>query len=98
MSCKNSIFKKKDDIVRRDIADETLLVPIRGSIADMQKIFALDEVSGFIWDQLEVARPYSEILDAVAENYDVAREQADKDLEEFLTALQEADLVIEVDQ
>ena len=98
MSYRNRTFKKNDDIVRRDIADEILLVPIRGNIVDMQQIFALDEVSGFIWDQLEVARPYGEILEAVLENYDVTREQADSDLEEFLTALKAADLIVEVEQ
>ena len=98
MFSKNSVFRKNDDIVRRDIADEILLVPIRGSIADMRQIFALDEVSGFIWDQLEIARPYREILDAVLEIYEVEREQADEDLEKFLTALLEADLVVEVDR
>lgn len=96
MDSKKSRFKQNENVVRRDIADEILLVPIRGSVADMRQIFTLDEVSGFIWDQLERDRGYDEILAALLERYDVESERADADLEELVDALMEAELIVEV--
>ncbi len=46
-------FKKKEEIVSREIAGETILVPIKGKLADMQRIFALENVSEYIWQQLD---------------------------------------------
>jgi hypothetical protein len=46
------VYRKKKDLVTREIAGETLIVPTRGNLADMQRIFALNGVAGFIWQHL----------------------------------------------
>jgi hypothetical protein len=50
------VYRKKKDLVTREIAGETLIVPTRGNLADMQRIFALDGVAAFIWQHLERER------------------------------------------
>ncbi|NOY68086.1 MAG: PqqD family protein [Deltaproteobacteria bacterium] len=90
------VLARKDDIVSRDIAGETFLVPIRGDLADMQKIFTLDTVAAFIWDSIDGKRALSDILDSVTGKFDVTRESAAADLEAFYGELLENGLILEL--
>ena len=92
----NNRYERIPDVIRREIADEILLVPIRGNIADMRKVFVLDDVSDFIWQQLETQRSCGEILDALLSMYEVDVDRATEDMAEFMTDLLEANLVVEV--
>jgi len=89
----SSIYKKKENIVTRDIAGETLLVPVHGKLADMQKIFALDSVAAFIWEKLNGKTALQEICEAVSTHFDVNPNQAEADTREFVRELLDAGLV-----
>ena len=67
------IYRHRKHIVTRDIAGETLLVPIQEELADMQRLFALEGVSAFIWKRLDGDRTLDDILDLVAGRFDVDR-------------------------
>ena len=43
----HSIYKKTQEIIDRRVAGETILVPLRGKLVDMQQLFALNR-SGII--------------------------------------------------
>jgi hypothetical protein len=90
------VWKKVDEIVSRHIAGETILVPIRGKLADMQCIFVLDTVGEYIWDQLDGLKSLDEICEGILDNFEVEREQAETDLQEFIAELVEASLVMEM--
>ena len=77
----------------RQVAGEALLVPVRGRLAEMQKIFALNLVAGHIWQELDGKRSLGEIRDSVMAHFDVGREEADRDVQEFIEELLEAGLV-----
>ena len=49
----NKCYKKTESVVTREIAGETMLIPITSQLADMQQIFALDAVSALIWSLLD---------------------------------------------
>jgi hypothetical protein len=92
---KNTVFKKKDGIVTRNIAGETILVPVYGDLADIQKIFSVDPVAGYIWEKIDGLRTCSEILDMITEEYDVDRNVAEKDLTEFLESLKSTRFIVQ---
>jgi len=85
-------FRRNGDIVSRKIADEMFLVPVRGNMADMQRIFALNPVAEFIWQNLE-KKNLSDICKEVISNFDVSQQQAEEDINEFISELLEADLI-----
>ena len=89
----NSRFRKKEDIVTRQIAGETLLVPIYGDLANMERIFALDPVAEFIWEKLDGEKSLKDIRDEVLNAFDVKEEQAETDIFEFIEELLKADLI-----
>lgn len=89
------VLKKREDVVTREIAGETILVPIRGKLVDMQKIFCLDPVAAFIWEHLDGRRTLAAVRDAVLDKFDVQQERAEADIQEFVAQLAEADLIQE---
>ena len=92
----SSIYQKKEDIVTRRIADETLLVPIRSHLADMQRIFALNRVAEYIWQQLDGKRNLKEIHTGIIANFEVEKDRAGSDIREFISQLIESGIIEEV--
>jgi Coenzyme PQQ synthesis protein D (PqqD) len=89
------IYCKKENIITREIVGETLLVPIRGELANMQKLFALEDVSAFIWEELDGVKTLGFILERVTDSFEVDRRGAETDLVEFIDALEAAELIEE---
>jgi methyltransferase-like protein len=88
-----SRFRRKETIASRNIADESFLVPVCGQPGDMQKIFILNSLAAFIWQQLDGERTIAELLDAIVERFAVDREQARRDTVEFIGQLLEQNLL-----
>lgn len=89
----SSAYAQKPKIVTRFIAGETLLVPISGNLADMQRIFTLNPVAAFIWEALDGKTGFDHLCQGIIARFEVSKEQAEKDLTEFLHALNDAGLV-----
>jgi hypothetical protein len=89
----SSTFRKEENIVTRQIAGETLLVPIYGDLANMERIFALDPVAAFIWEQIDGEKSLKDIRDGVLDAFGVNEEQAETDIFEFIKELVEANLI-----
>ena len=70
-------------------------MPIRGDLAGMQRIFALDQVSEFVWQRLDGKTDLQALCQAVVDRFDVSEEQAEADLRHFLADLSAAGLVVE---
>ncbi len=91
------VYKQRPNIITREIAGETLLVPIRGHLADMDCIFALNDSSRLIWGLLDGKTSNGQILDSLVSAYDVTRDEAGDDLLELLAELRESGLIEKVD-
>jgi hypothetical protein len=87
------VYVRREDVVLREVAGEHILVPIRSSAADMQAIFALNRTGLRIWQLLDGARRFDEVLAAMTDRYEVAVEEARADLGAFLAQLLAAALV-----
>jgi len=93
MRISDSCFIKEEDLVTRDVAGETIIVPIKSNVGDLNSIFTLNEIGTMIWELIDGKRSVSEIAEAVCKTYEVKPEVAEKDTLEFLNTLQEAGLV-----
>lgn len=87
------VVARSSGLVSRSILDERLLVPIRGHLADLQCLYSLGGVGGFIWDQIDGRRDLGEIRDALVARYDAPEEELAEDLLEFVQVLDDAGLV-----
>jgi len=88
-------YMKNHDIVTRKIAGELFLVPIRGTLADMQNIFTLNRIGEYIWQALDTRKHIEEICDGVISSFNVGKEQAYADVADFIFELMRADLIRE---
>ncbi len=81
------VYDHKNNIVTRKIADETILVPIYGNLADMQRIFSLTPVAAFIWERLDGVRPLKDIRMDITQTFDVDEATAGADISELIHSL-----------
>ena len=86
-------FRKQGEFVTRTIAGETLVVPVRGQVGDLDAIYCVNEVGGFIWELLDDPKSVTQVVDAVCREFDVAREQAEHETAEFIAALEAAGMI-----
>ena len=92
----NTVYRKKENTVTRQIAGETLLVPIRSQVADMQNIFALTHSTAeYIWQQLDGKQNLENIHQGIMDNFQAENHQAQSDLQEFISQLLEAGIIEE---
>lgn len=83
----------KKDLIKREIAGDTILVPVGKTVLDSNGLFVINELGNFIWDLLPQVNSQEEICDAVLAEYDVTEEEASRDIGEFLAKLKEMDII-----
>jgi hypothetical protein len=83
-------------MVGRRVADQFLLVPIVSSGAEVDCLYNLNRVGTFIWESLDGRTRGSEIVEAVVERFEVAREQAEEDYRGFVVSLAGIQAISEV--
>lgn len=89
----NNYFIKEKDIVTRSIAGETIIVPIRSNVGDLDYIYTLNEVGSMIWGLIDGKRSVAKIIDTIHKTYEVNPEEAKKDTLDFLNSLEGAGLI-----
>ncbi len=77
----------KRELIKRDIAGDTILVPVGKTVYESNGLFVLNELGAFLWDRLADAEDEKALLDAVLVEYDVSPEVAQADIREFLGKL-----------
>ena len=77
-------MKIKKELIKREVAGDTILVPVGKTVYDTNGLFVLNEIGAFIWDRLEKFETTEEIVDAILEEYDAQRSEVTQDVEEFL--------------
>jgi hypothetical protein len=77
----------RHSFVTRQIAGETLIVPVTGHVMDLESIYVLNPVGSRIWELLRSPTTADRIAEIVASEFDVSPQRAADDVVEFLEAL-----------
>jgi hypothetical protein len=77
----------KKELIMREIAGDVILVPVGQTLLENNGLFLLNEISGRIWELLQVEKSAEEIAAVLEEEYDAPAEKIRQDLDEFLDAL-----------
>ena len=86
-------YTKETNLVTRDIAGETIIVPVKSNVGDLDSIYTLNELGTLIWQLIDGKNSISQIIKSICDTYDVTPEIAEKDAIEFLSAMEERGLV-----
>lgn len=89
----SEVYRRQADIVAREVAGEMILVPIKGHLANLQRIFTLNPVGEFLWSQLDGRSTVREITRRLVREFEVTAEQAEADTLQFISELEVAGLV-----
>lgn len=71
----------------RDLCGEGLVIPVRQDTISKNQMAILSPVGMFLWNRLERGQTFGDLLAALLTEYDVTREEAVKDITDFLSAL-----------
>jgi len=91
-----SVYQRNPSFVYRNIAGESILVPIRQHVADLQSIYVLNSVGAFIWNDLDGQRNVQQIKQALLDTFDVSDEAGEADMIAFLDQLMSIGAIQEV--
>lgn len=83
----------KKELIKRQIAGDTILVPVGRTVYDSNGLFVLNELGAFIWDMLPQAESEEEICEAIRAEYEISSEDVAKDTAEFLNRLREMEII-----
>ncbi|MGQ1785766.1 MULTISPECIES: PqqD family protein [unclassified Saccharicrinis] len=79
------VYAKNDGFVEKAIGDEKVLVPLTDNVANMNKVYNLNEVASFIYDHIDGVKSIADLRSALIKNYEVAEEVALNDIKHFIT-------------
>lgn len=85
------VYKIKPKYILREIAGEHLAIPLDGADGSAtSQIIILNEVSAFFWEKLQQGATAPALVNDLTAEFDVTREEAEADLQEFLAMLEES--------
>ncbi|MDF2472239.1 MAG: hypothetical protein K0R21_21 [Anaerocolumna sp.] len=86
----------KSGYILRKIAGSDMVVPVGSNIADFNGIISLNESAAFLWRHLTEGVELPHLVTVLAEEYNISKEQAQVDTENFIEGLQQANILMEV--
>jgi hypothetical protein len=87
----NMEFKK--DFMLREIVGEAVLIPTGETAAHFNGLISVNELGRFIWENYEKAKDEDELLGFILDEYEVEKDVAKADLDEFLDILRKNEIV-----
>jgi len=86
---------KIENFSLRNIAGEYVVVPIGKNSINFKAMMSLNETAAFLWKKLETEISKEELVDNLVEEYDVSKEKAEKDVDNFISMLKEHKIIEE---
>ncbi|HEY2351425.1 MAG TPA: PqqD family protein [Candidatus Acidoferrum sp.] len=79
--------------VSREIAGETIVVPICAGVGDMEAVYTFNELGGQLWQLLARSCAPEDLIEWVISNFGICPEVAAADVRAFLADLREIGLI-----
>ncbi len=90
------IYRRSADVVCRQVGLESILVPIRHNVGNLDFVYTLSPVAAKIWSLLDGTRSVDAIAHELCNEFDVAPETAAADVSELVADLAGASLIQQV--
>lgn len=80
-------MKLKENFVLRRVLNNWVVLPLGAATVDFNGILNLNDSGALLWQRLEQGAGREELADALTAQYDVSRDQALSDVDEFYATL-----------
>ena len=82
-----NLYKLKSRFVARKVGNEVVVVPLVNNVAQMERLYTLNETAGFLWENLNETATVESLKTVLLENFDVEDSVAEQDIQNFLENL-----------
>jgi hypothetical protein len=89
-------YRRSQDVVCRKVGEESILVPIRHNVGNLDYVYTLSPVAARIWALLDGNLSVEEVANELSNEFEVNSDTAAADVAALLADLASASLVIEV--
>lgn len=89
----DTVLVPNGDFVFREVGDETILVPVRAGVSELDSLFTINEVGAVVWKGIEAGSTVREVVATVQTEFEIEPATAQSDVLEFLEVLIERDLI-----
>ena len=86
-------MKIKEGFILKEVAGSFVAVPTGENLVDFNAMITLNGTGAFLWEVLQEERTAEQLVDAMIEEYDVDRDVAKADVEDFIKLLKDNDLL-----
>lgn len=83
-------MKLKENYILRQVVDTWVVLPVGTATADFNGMMTLNASGALLWNALEQGADREKLASVLTSEYIVSLEQAQKDVDEFLSKLQTA--------
>jgi hypothetical protein len=83
---------KATDLVTREIAGDTVVLPVRRGAVDINSLYVLNVTGSCLWSHIDGKRTAEDLVNVLLEEFEIDRATAERDVREFLDSLQGASL------
>lgn len=80
-------MKIRDGFILREVAGTFVIITAGNADLDFKGVITVNEVGALIWKGVEAGKTKDEIVDKILSEYDVQRDTASADCDEFLQQL-----------
>lgn len=80
-------MKLKEGFILRNVVGEWVVMPTGSNVMDFEGAIVLNDVSAFIWEQMGDTISRDDLLQLLLDEYEIDRQTAAADLDEFLEKL-----------
>ena len=89
-----TIPRRSDAFVSRKLGEETIVVPVRAGVANLEAIFTMNAVGSTIWNRIDGRASLDDLARAVEGEFAVSTEAAAADVEAFVELLAAKGLIV----
>ncbi len=86
-------MKQNKDYILRDIAGDCVLIPTGQAGQDFNGMISITSTAKFIWEHIEEAASFEDLIKLIMDTYDIDEENAVMDAGGFISALLEHGLL-----
>lgn len=91
-------MKKIKEFILREVADEYLLIPTGHTTEEFNGIITLTESAAFIYEYLEEAKTFEELILMITKEYEIDEKTAMQDAYEFINHMLQIGMITLTDK
>lgn len=87
-------YQAKEGYILRTVAGSNVLISVGNNIANFNGYIKLNDTAAHIWKELQEPKSLEELTESICAEFDIDKEQASQDAEEFLDQLIKEEMVV----